>query len=59
MNRDGFGVWWIISLANVVYGSSRVTQHLLWQNLVFQPIWRWGDLGFFHLLQSNFSPEGA
>jgi len=22
MNRDGFGVWWMISLASVVYGSS-------------------------------------
>jgi len=49
----------MISLASVVYGSSQVTQHLLWRNLFFQPIWGWGDLGFFQLLQSNFSPDGA
>jgi len=59
MNREGFGEWWMISLASVVYGSSQVTQHFLWWNLVFQPIWGWDDLGFFRLLQSNFSPEGA
>jgi hypothetical protein len=22
MNRDGFGVWWMILLASVVYGNS-------------------------------------
>jgi len=27
MNREGFGEWWMISLASVVYGSSQVTQH--------------------------------
>jgi len=48
----------VISLASAGYGSSRVVQHLFRPNLVFQPIWGWGDLGSCQLLQSNFSPEG-
>jgi len=49
----------VISLASVGYGGSRVTQPLFQPNLVFQPIWWWGNLGSFLLLQSNFPPEGA
>jgi len=47
MNRDGNRVWWIISLAIAGYGGSHVTQQMLQLHLVFQPIWGWGDLGFF------------
>jgi len=46
----------VISLASAGYGGCRVAQHLFWPNLVFQPVWGWGDLGSFQLLQSNFSP---
>jgi len=53
----GSGVAMVILLASAGYGSSRVAKHLFWPNLVFQPIWGWGDLGSFQLLQSNFSPE--
>jgi len=53
MNTDSSGVWWMITLAIAGYGGSRVAQHLLWPKLVFQPIWGWGNLGFFQLLQSN------
>jgi len=56
MNKDGSGVAWI-SLASVGYDGSRAPQYLLLPHLVFQPNWGWGDLGFFHLLQSNSSPE--
>jgi hypothetical protein len=48
----------VISLASAGYGGCRVAQHLFRPNLVFRPIWVWGDLGSFQLLQSNFSPEG-
>jgi hypothetical protein len=48
-----------ISLAIVGYDDSRAAQYLLLPHLVFQPIWGWGDLGFFQLLQSNSSPEGV
>jgi hypothetical protein len=57
-NINGSGVWWMISLASVGYCGSRVTQNMLWPHLVFQPIWGLGNLGFFHLLQSNSSPKG-
>jgi len=59
MNTDDSRVWWMISLAGVGYSRYQVAQHLLWPHLVFQPIWGWGNLGFFELLQSNSSPEGA
>ena len=61
MNRDDNRGRWMISLASAVYGSSRVAPHLLRPYLVFQPNWGGGfdDLGFFQLLQSNSSPEGA
>jgi hypothetical protein len=55
----GSGVGWMISLASAGYGESRVAQHLLRPHLVIQPIWGWGDLGSFQLLQSNSSPERA
>jgi len=58
MNRDSSGVWYMISLAIVGNGGSSVA-HLLQLHLVFQPIWGWGDLGHFQLLQSNSSPEEA
>jgi len=51
MNTDDSGVWWMISLAIVGYGRYRVAQHLLRPHLVFEPIWGWGNLGFFQLLQ--------
>jgi len=49
----------MISLASACYGDSRVAKYFLRLNMVFQPIWVWGDLGFFQLPQSNTSPEGA
>ena len=52
-NTHESGVGLMISLASAGYGGSRVVQHLLRQHLVFQPIWGWGDLGSFQLLQSN------
>jgi len=58
-NTDGSGVVLMISLASACYGGSRVEKHFLRPNLVFQPIWGWGDLGSFQLPQSNSSPEGA
>ena len=60
MSRDGSGVWWMILLASVGYGSSWVTQHLLQLHLVFQPIWEWGDLGFssfFNQIPYQKEPE--
>jgi hypothetical protein len=41
----------MISLAIFGYGGYRVARHFLRPHLVFQPIWGWGDLGFFHLHQ--------
>jgi hypothetical protein len=58
-NANGSGVVLMISLANACYGDSRVAKHFLRPNLVFQPIWGWGDLGSFQLPHSNSSPEGA
>jgi len=58
-NADGSGVVLMISLASACYGDSRVTKQFLRPNLVFQPIWGWGDHGSFQLPQSNSSPEGA
>jgi len=58
MNTDSSGVG-LILLASACYGDSRVAKHFLHPNLVFQPIWGWGDLGSFQLPQSNSSPEGA
>jgi len=58
-NTDGSGAALMISLASACYGDSRVAKHFLCPNLVFQPIWGWGDLGSFQLPQSNSSPEGA
>jgi hypothetical protein len=46
----------MVSLAIVGHDGSRVA-HLLRLRLVLQPIWRWSDLGFFQILQSNSSPE--
>jgi hypothetical protein len=59
MNTDSHGVGLMILLAVAGYGDSRVAHHLLRLHLVFQLIWGWGSLGFFQLLQSNSSPEGA
>jgi hypothetical protein len=59
MNTDDSRDWWMISLAGVGYSGYQIAQHLLQPRLVFQPIWRWGSLGFFQLLQSNYSPERA
>jgi len=59
MNTDGSRVERMISLASAGYGGSQVAQHLLRPHLVFQPIWGWGNLGCFQVLQSNYSPEGA
>jgi len=56
MNTDGNGDEWKISLVSVCYDNFRVAKHLLQQNLVFQPIWGWGDLGSFQLPQPNSSP---
>jgi len=56
-NTDGSGVGLKISLASACYGDSRVAKHFLRPNLVFQPIWGWGDLGSFQLPQSTPSPE--
>jgi hypothetical protein len=53
MNRDSIGVWWMISLASAGYGGSQ-TARLLQLHMVFQPMWGWGDLGFFQLFQSKF-----
>jgi len=58
-DTDSSGVGLMISLAIACYGDSRVPKHFLHLNLVFQPIWGWGDLGSFQLPQSNSSPEGA
>jgi len=58
-NTDRSIVGLMISLASVCYGDSRVTKHFLCPHLVFQPIWGWGNLGYFQLPQSNCSPEGA
>jgi hypothetical protein len=44
-NTDGSGGLSKISLASACYGDSRVAKHLLRPQLVFQPIWGWGDLG--------------
>jgi hypothetical protein len=49
----------MISLASVGYGNSRVTEHILWLHLVFQPIWGCGDPGFIQHPQTISSPEGA
>jgi len=49
----------MISLASACYGDSQAGKHFLHLNLVFQPIWGWGDLGSFQLPQSNSSPEAA
>ena len=57
--QDSFAVGLMISLASVCYGDSRVAKHFLRLNLVFQPIWGWGDLGSFQLPQSNSSPQEA
>jgi len=59
INIYGSAVYRMISLASVGYGNSRVTEHILWLHLVFQPIWRWGDPGFFHHPQTISSPEEA
>jgi len=40
----------MISLASAGYGYSQVAKHFLRPNLVFQPIWEWGDLGSFQRL---------
>ena len=45
-NTDGSGVGFI-SLASACYGDCRVAKHFLLLNVVFQPIWGWGDLGSF------------
>ena len=58
-NTDSSGVWLMISLPSACYGNSRVAKHLLRPNLVFQPIWGWGNLGSFQLPQSNSSPGAA
>jgi len=44
---------------HVGYDNSRVAQHLFHLHLASQPIWGWGDLGLFQLLQSNSLPEEA
>jgi len=58
-NTDGSAAESIISLANVCYDDSRFAKYFLRLNLIFQPIWGWGYLGFFQHRQSNFSTEGA
>jgi hypothetical protein len=59
MNINGSTVFWMISLASFGYVNSQVTEHMLLLHLVFQPIWGWGDPGFFQHTQTNSSPEGA
>jgi len=58
-NTDDSGAGLKISLASACNGDPRVAKHFLRPNMVFQPIWWWGDLGSFQLPQSNSSPEGA
>ena len=57
-NTDGSTIGLTILLASAC-GGSRVAKHFSHPNLVFQPVWGWGDLGFFQLPQSYSSPEVA
>jgi len=57
--KDGSTVGLVILLASVCHGDSWVAKHFLHLNLVFQPVWGWGDFGSFQLPQSISSPEGA
>jgi hypothetical protein len=56
---DGSRVVLMILLASACYGDSQVAKQFLSLNLVFKPIWGWGDLGSFQLPQSNSLPGGA
>jgi hypothetical protein len=46
------------SQAHITSGAL-VAKYFLCPHLVYQPVCRWGDLGFFQLPQSNSSPEGG
>jgi len=56
-NTDGSAAGLKISLASVCYGDSWVAKHFLHPHLVFQPIWGWGDLASFQLIQFPHQKE--
>jgi hypothetical protein len=50
----------MISLASACYGNSQVAKQFLRPNLVFQPIWGWGDLAlssFLNQIPHQKEPE--